>query len=87
MGDSHPESRSGRITTIKKPRGGTSLAVPWLRLHASTTAGTGSVPGQGARPHRLCAMPKEEKETEKSLKALSIRPKNALFSPNAPNIY
>ena len=88
MGDSYPESRSGRITTIKKPRGGTSLAVPWLRLHASTTAGTGSIPGQGARSHRLRAMPKEEKETKKSLKAfLSIQPKNALFSPNAPNIY
>ena len=68
MGDSHPESRSGHITTIKKPRGGTSLAVQWFRLHASTTAGTGSIPGQGARFHMLRGVPKEEKET-KTLKA------------------
>ena len=27
----------------------TSLAVQWLGLHASTTGGTGSIPGQGTK--------------------------------------
>ena len=31
---------------------GTSLAVQWLRLRASTAGGTGSIPGWGAKiPH------------------------------------
>ena len=74
MGDSHPESRSGRITTIKKPRGGTSLAVHWFRHYASTTAGTGSVPGQGARSHMVHAVPKEEKRSQKESKRLFKHP-------------
>ena len=28
---------------------GTSLAVQWLGLHASTAAGTGSIPGRGTK--------------------------------------
>ena len=31
---------------------GTSLAVQWLRLHASTAGGVGSIPGRGTKmPH------------------------------------
>ncbi|KAJ8798275.1 hypothetical protein J1605_001400 [Eschrichtius robustus] len=30
---------------------GTSLAVQWLRLHASIAGGTGSIPGRELRPH------------------------------------
>ena len=34
---------------------GTSLAVKWLRLCASTARGAGSIPGQGTKiPHALC---------------------------------
>ena len=29
----------------------TSLAVQWLRLHASTAGGAGSIPSQGTRSH------------------------------------
>ena len=32
----------------KKPPYGTPLAVQWLGLCASTSGGTGSIPGQGA---------------------------------------
>ena len=32
---------------FKKQKIGTSLAVQWLKLHASTAGGTGSIPGQG----------------------------------------
>ena len=33
---------------------GTSLVVQWLRLHASTAGGGGSIPGQGTKiPHAL----------------------------------
>ena len=32
---------------------GTSLVVPWLRLHAPNAGGLGSGPGQGTRSHML----------------------------------
>ena len=42
---------------------GTSLVVQWLRLHASTAGGTGSIPGGGTKiPH--ATQPKKEKEEE-----------------------
>ena len=34
-------------------RGGTSLVVQWLRLHAPNAGGMGSIPGQGTRSHML----------------------------------
>ena len=35
--------------------GGTSLAVQWLRLCASTAGGVGSIPGWGTKiPHAVC---------------------------------
>ena len=38
----------GRIQFKRKARG-TSLAVQWLGLCASTAGGTGSIPGQGTK--------------------------------------
>ena len=32
-------------------RGGTSLVVQWLKLHAPSEGGLGSIPGLGTRPH------------------------------------
>ena len=31
----------------------TFLVVQWLRLHVPNAGGTGSIPGQGTRPHML----------------------------------
>ena len=45
-----------------KPITGTSLAVQWLGLRASTAGGTGSIPGPGTKiPH---AMQKKKRERE-----------------------
>ena len=42
-------------TALKKKNLGTSLAVQWLSLHASTARGMVSVPGQGTEiPHVAC---------------------------------
>ena len=32
---------------------GTSLVVQWLKLHAPSAGGLGSIPGQGTRSHML----------------------------------
>ena len=44
---------------------GTSLAVQWLRLCASTAVGAGSIPGQGTKsPHAAwCSQKKKKKNT------------------------
>ena len=34
-------------------RGGTSLVVQWLKLHAPNAGDPGSIPGQGIRSHML----------------------------------
>ena len=40
---------------------GTSLAVQWLRIHASTAEGAGSVPGWGTKiPHATCGKRKKK---------------------------
>ena len=39
---------------LKVSSPGTSPAVQWLRLHASTAGGVGSIPGQGTKiPHAV----------------------------------
>ena len=38
--------------TFKDVERGTSLAVQWLRLHASTAGATGSIPSQGVNTQR-----------------------------------
>ena len=40
--------KSEKILTLKKKKG-TSLVVQWLRLHAPTAGGPGSIPDQGTR--------------------------------------
>ena len=45
---------------------GTSLAVQWLRLHASTAEGMGSIPGQGTKiPHATWCRHKKKKKNKK----------------------
>ena len=44
---SHNKNLHGLIMLKKRKRLGTSLAVQWLRLHASTAGGAGSMPGRG----------------------------------------
>ena len=42
----------------KKCQQGTSLVVPWLRLHASDARGTDSIPDQGTKiPHAQSVEP------------------------------
>ena len=40
------------------------LAVQWLRLHASTVGGTGSIPGQGSSTCQAVWSKKKNKKTE-----------------------
>ena len=42
----------------------TSLVAQWLKIHASTAGGVGSIPGQGTRFHKLCrTQPKKKNYT------------------------
>ena len=43
---------------------GTSLAVQWLRLHASTAGVTGSIPGQGTKIPQAVQKTKKRKEIQ-----------------------
>ena len=65
--------------SVHFPKGAlvTSLVVQWLRLHASTAGGTGSIPGQGAKiPHPTCRAAKKKKKRVKGalVHHLSIPP-------------
>ena len=52
-------------TQVKKSHWGTSLAVQWLRLCASTAGGVGSIPGQGTKiPHASLPGQKIKKKTK-----------------------
>ena len=45
---------------------GTSLAVQWVRLHASNARCVGSIPGQGTKcPHAAAEKKKENAQTKK----------------------
>ena len=49
-------------------RGGDFLVVQWLRLHASTAGGTGSIPGWGTKiPHATWHGPEKKKKKRKIL--------------------
>ena len=50
---------------FKKQKIGTSLAVQWLKLHASTAGGTGSIPGQGTVIPNATWQPKKIKTENK----------------------
>lgn len=41
------------LSKVKKPGGGTSLEVQWLRLHALNAGEQGSIPGQATTKTRL----------------------------------
>ena len=47
---------------LRKVRGGTSLAVQWLRLHASTAGGAGSIPGTGTKIPRATGYCQKKKD-------------------------
>ena len=49
------------IITNFKSTVGTSLEVQWLRIHASTAVGMGSIPGQGTKIHMLHSVTKISK--------------------------
>ena len=59
--------REGDKDDIKNnKRGGTSLVVQWLRLHASMAGGVGSIPGQGTKiPHAARPKNKNKKNNRK----------------------
>ena len=61
---------SSKLKGIFKDTTGTSLAVQWLRLRASTAGGMGLIPGQGTKiPHAArCSKNKKRhhKENEKA---------------------
>ena len=61
----------GKYTGIKHDPTGTSLAVQWLRLHASTAWGTGSFPGQGTKIPQA-AWPSQKKKK----KSMIPQPRN-----------
>ena len=44
---------------------GSSLAVQWLGLRASTAGGTGSIPGQGTKIPHAMVCPKKKKKSHK----------------------
>jgi len=50
-----------KIVSFKKVQFGTSLGVQWLRLHASTAGGVGSIPGQGTKIPYASAWPKKKR--------------------------
>ena len=56
----------------KKSSSGTSLAVQWLRLHASTAGGAGSIPGWGTKI--LHAVRRGQKKKEKKSSAQDGHP-------------
>ena len=50
---------------VSRSNGGTSLAVQWLRLHASTAGGVGSIPGWETKiPHAARCRQKKKKVME-----------------------
>ena len=53
---------------IKQKMGiGTSLAVQWLRLHASNAGGAGSIPSQGTKiTHTAWSGPKKKKNRKEN---------------------
>ena len=48
--------------------GGTSLAVQWLRIRASTAGGAGSIPGQGTKIPRATEHSQKRKKKKNSKK-------------------
>ena len=55
----------------EEPPLGTSLVVQWLRLHTSNARGTGSIPGQGTKPHMPNDVGKKGRGEEPPLESMS----------------
>ena len=55
-----PAFAQSYINTFIKSLVLTSLAVQWLGLHAFTRKGTGSIPGQGNKSHKLHGAPNQK---------------------------
>ena len=51
---------------------GTSLAVQWLRLHASNARGKGSIPGRGTKTPRVARRGQEKKRKKKFIYIFKI---------------
>ena len=52
-------SRKRQQRLSREKNEGASLLVQWLRLHATSAGGTGSIPGQGTKiPHAACCSQK-----------------------------
>lgn len=66
----HDPGQSGN--SLKDPFLGTSLAVYWLRLGASTARGTDSIPGQSNKILHATPGQKQNKRKEKSLSLRSL---------------
>ena len=60
-----------------KQKEGTSLAVQWLGLHASTAGGSGSITGWGTDPPGCAAQPKKKKNKHKEIHEQTHHTKNA----------
>lgn len=60
------------IQPLEENSGGTSLAVPWLRLKASTAGSVSSIPGQGTKISSAMQQPKQRKHGGKSLTTLDL---------------
>ena len=55
---------------------GTSLAVQWLRLHASTAGGVGLIPGWGTKiPHAMWRKKKKKKSEHQCLNSAVVGPR------------
>ena len=61
----------------EKTKGGTSLAVQWLRLHTSNAVGLGSIPGQEAKMSHAVWHSQRRERTQRHLDAVldgAVRP-------------
>ena len=66
---------------LEKNRYGTSLAVQWLRLHASTAGGTGSIPGWGSS---TCHTVRPKKKNIHIYMVRPLKPGWSEFLPGTP---
>ena len=62
----------GLIKCIIKNNFGTSLAVQWLRLHASTTGSMGSIPGRRAKIAHAAGRGQKKKKKKKKFHLLTF---------------
>ena len=77
--------REGKTYTCIKICTQTSLAVQWLKLHASTAGSTGSIPGEGTKiPHAIQHSHKQTKNLYTNVGSSSIHNDKKLETPTCP---